>query len=65
MMLAPETALPPVGYSIAECERIAGAAPKTLYRKVRSGELQAFVDSNGQLKVHQYQLWRFLSERTK
>ena len=61
-MLAPETAMPPLGYSISEVERILGIPTKTGYRLVREGKLDAFVDSTGKLKVSPYVLYSYMRE---
>ena len=50
----PETALPSTGFGIAEVERILGIPRKTGYRLIKQGQLKAFVDSRGALKVHPY-----------
>jgi hypothetical protein len=62
-MLAPEVALPPVGYSIPECERILGIPIKTGYKLVKDGKLEAFVDSTGKLRVSPYVLYAYMKER--
>lgn len=59
-----ETGLPPVGYSIAEVERILGLPQKVAYRLIREGKLNAFRDSTGRLKVHQYQVLKYMEEQT-
>ena len=64
-MMAPEVELPPVGYDVAECERIAGAAHKTLYRKIKEGKLLAFVGDDNKLKVSREELYRYLSTLEK
>ncbi len=58
----PETALPALGYSISQVEKILGIPPKTGYRLIKQGKLKAFVDSGGALKVHPYELWRYMLE---
>ncbi len=58
----PEIALPAVGYSVAEVERILNIPTKTGYRLIKQGRLKAFVTSDGVLKVHPYELWRYITE---
>jgi predicted site-specific integrase-resolvase len=58
------TALPDVGYTPREVERILGLSPKYSYRLIKSGEIEAFVDCVGSLKVHQFEVYRLLRERT-
>jgi hypothetical protein len=55
--------LPEVGYSPREVERILGLSPKYSYKLIKSGKLEAFLDCVGQLKVHPYELYRYLRER--
>jgi predicted site-specific integrase-resolvase len=55
--------LPDVGYSPREVERILGLSPKYSYKLIKSGKLEAFVDCVGQLKVHPYELYRYLRQR--
>ena len=59
--LTPETALPTVGYSIPEVERILGLPQKSGYRLVSKGKLRAYTDTTGRLKVHQYELWKYMN----
>jgi predicted site-specific integrase-resolvase len=61
-MLAPEVALPPVGYGIPEVERILGIPMKTGYKLVKEGKLEAFVDSTGKLRVSPYVLYAYMKE---
>ena len=58
----PDMALPPVGYSVADAERILGLAPKTGYRAIRQGRLKAFVGLDGRFYVHPYSVWKYLEE---
>jgi predicted site-specific integrase-resolvase len=62
-MLAPEVALPPVGYGIPEVERILGIPPKTGYRLVKEGKLEAFVDSTGKLRVSPYEVYSYIKRK--
>jgi hypothetical protein len=62
-MLAPELAMPPVGYSIAEVENILGIPHKTGYRLVKEGKLEAFVGSTGKLRVSPYVLYAYMKVR--
>ncbi len=55
--------LPEAGYSPREVEKIVGLSPKYSYKLIKSGKLEAFVDSVGQLKVHPYEVYRYLRER--
>ncbi len=61
MVTAPETALPPAGYGIAEVERILGIPRKTGYKLVKDGKLQAFVSTDGALRVHPFEIYRYIS----
>ena len=61
--VTPKQALPPVGYSIAEVEKITGMAHKRAYALIREGKLTAFVDSTGRLKVSAYQLLKYIEEQ--
>lgn len=60
--IAPEVALPPCGYSVPECERILGIPAKTGYRLIKQGRLKAFVSTDGYLRVHPYEIWRYMYE---
>ncbi len=60
--VAPEQALPPAGYSIAEVERILNLPHKRGYVLVREQKLTAFVDSTGRLKVSPYHLMKYIEE---
>ena len=44
-------------------ERILDLSPKYSYKLIRSGKLKAFVDCVGNLKVHPYEVYRFLLEK--
>jgi hypothetical protein len=55
--------LPEAGYSPREVERILGLSPKYSYKLIKSRKLEAFVDCVGHLKVHPYELYRYLRER--
>lgn len=59
-MLAPELLLPPVGYGIAEFERIAGLPRKVGYAKIKSGEVQAFLGLDNRLKVSREETYSYL-----
>lgn len=61
---APEQALPPVGYSPLEVEKILGLAHKRSYALIREGKLAAFLDSTGRLKVSPYHLMKYIEENT-
>ena len=58
----PDMALPPVGYSVADTERILGLAPKTGYRVIKQGRLKAFVGLDGRLYVHPYSVWKYMED---
>lgn len=58
-----ETGLPPVGYSIPEVEHILSLPQKSAYRLIKEGKLNAFLDSTGRLKVHQYQVLKYMEEK--
>ncbi len=55
--------LPEAGFSPREVESILRLSPKYSYKLIKSGKLEAFVDCVGQLKVHPYELYRYLRER--
>jgi hypothetical protein len=55
--------LPEAGFSPREVEKICGLSPKYAYKLIKLGKLDAFVDCVGQLKVHPYELYRYLRER--
>jgi len=55
--------LPEAGFSLREVEKIVGLSSKYSYKLIKSGKLEAFVDCVGQLKVHPYEVYRYLSER--
>ncbi len=59
---APEQALPPAGYSIAEVERILNLPHKRGYALVREQKLTAFVDQTGRLKISPYQIMKYIEE---
>ena len=61
-MVTPETALPPVGYGIGEVERILGIPKKRGYALVKEGKLQAFLSTDGALKVHPFEVYRVMCE---
>lgn len=60
----PEQALPPVGYSIAEVEKVLGLPHKRAYALVREGRIEAFVDQTGRLKVSPYHLMKYIEDNT-
>jgi hypothetical protein len=60
--VAPEQALPPVGYSPLEVESILGLPHKRAYALIRERKLTAFVDSTGKIKVSQYQLMKYMED---
>lgn len=53
-------ALPEVGYSIPEVEHILRIPAKTGYRLLKNGKLDAYVDSVGQLRVSQLDLYAYM-----
>jgi hypothetical protein len=55
--------LPEAGFSLREIEKIVGLSSKYSYKLIKSGKLEAFVDCVGQLKVHPYEVYRYLRER--
>jgi predicted site-specific integrase-resolvase len=55
--------LPEAGFSLREVEKIVGLSSKYSYKLINSGKLEAFVDCVGQLKVHPYEVYRYLRER--
>jgi predicted site-specific integrase-resolvase len=55
--------LPEAGYSPREVEKIVGLSPKYSYKLIKSGKLEAFVDCVGNLKVHPYEVYRYLREK--
>jgi len=55
--------LPEAGFSLREVENIVGLSPKYSYKLIRSGKLKAFVDCVGNLKVHPYEVYRYLLEK--
>jgi predicted site-specific integrase-resolvase len=55
--------LPEAGFSPREVERMLGLSPKYSYKLIRSGKLKAFVDCVGNLKVHPYEVYRYLLEK--
>jgi predicted site-specific integrase-resolvase len=57
--------LPEAGYSPREVEKIVGLSPKYSYKLIKSGKLDAFVDCVGNLKVHPYEVYRYLRERER
>ena len=57
-----QTMLPEAGFTLREVEKMVGLSPKYSYKLIRSGKLEAFVDCVGQLKVHPYELYRYLKE---
>ncbi len=59
---APEQALPPVGYSPLEVEKILGLAHKRSYALIREGRINAFVDQTGRLKISPYQIMKYIEE---
>ena len=55
--------LPEAGFSPREVDRILGISPKYSYKLIRNGTLEAFLDCVGNLKIHPYELYRYLKER--
>jgi predicted site-specific integrase-resolvase len=55
--------LPEAGFSPREVDRILGLSDKFSYKLIKSGKLEAFVDCVGNLKVHPYEVYRYLRER--
>lgn len=58
--VTPEQALPPVGYSPLEVERILGLPHKRAYALIRERKLAAFVDTVGKIKVSKDQLMKYM-----
>lgn len=54
------TALPRAGYTVPEVEKLLGIAPKTGYRLVNTGRLQAFNGLDGKLRVSEIELWMYV-----
>lgn len=50
------------GYSVREVEEIIGACRKTLYPRIRSGELRAYTALDGTLRVSEEELVRYMRE---
>ncbi len=61
---ATDQALPPVGYSIAEVEKVLELPHKRAYALIREGKIEAFVDQTGRLKVSPYHLMKYIEENT-
>ena len=59
------TLLPEPGYSPREVERICGLSEKYAYKLIRSGELEAYLDCVGNLKVHPHEVYRYLKNRER
>jgi len=55
--------LPECGYSPREVERICGLSEKYAYRLIKNGELEAFLDCAGNLKVHPHEVYRYIKNR--
>jgi hypothetical protein len=55
--------LPDAGFSPREVEKICGLSPKYAYKLIKARKLEAFVNCVGELRVHPYELYRFLRER--
>ena len=59
-MIAP--AMPAIGLSVAQAEKLLGLPRRVGYRKIQQGKLRAFRDSAGILKVSESEIYRYLSE---
>jgi predicted site-specific integrase-resolvase len=57
--------LPQAGFSPREVEKIVGLSSKYSYKLIKSGKLEAFVDCVGNLKVHPYEVYRYLREKER
>ena len=55
--------LPPVGYTIREAEQILGYSEKYLYRLIRDGKVNAYVDSVNQLRISREECYALMRER--
>ncbi len=62
MVMAPETALPPVGYGIGEVERILQIPKRRGYALIKEGRLQAFLSIDNKLKVSPLEVYRVMCE---
>lgn len=55
--------LPPAGYTIREAEGILCMSEKYLYRLIREGKVDAYLDTAGQLRVSREETYRLLHEK--
>ncbi len=59
--LAPKV-MPIAGISIFQAEQAIGISQNEGYRKIKAGKLRAFKDSQGQFKVTEAEIYRYLRE---
>lgn len=55
--------LPQPGYTIREAESILGLTDKYLYRLIKEGKLQGYVDSVGQHRISKEELYAYAKSR--
>ena len=57
--------LPRTGYTIREAEAILGLTEKYLYRLIKEGKLQGYVDTVGQQRLSKEELYAYAKSRRK
>ncbi len=55
-------ALPVAGYTLPTAARLIGCHPKSVYRIVKRGDLETFVDASGRLMVTRDELYSYIKE---
>lgn len=56
--------LPAVGYTLPTAARLIGCHPKSIYRIVKRGDLETFVDpGTGQMLVSKEEVYSYIKER--
>jgi len=55
--------LPPAGYTIREAEGILNTSEKYLYRLIRQGKVNAYLDSTGQMRISREEVYRLAHDK--
>jgi predicted site-specific integrase-resolvase len=55
--------LPEVGYTLPTAASLIGCHPKSIYRIVKRGDLEAFVDASGRLVVSKEELYSYIKRK--
>jgi excisionase family DNA binding protein len=55
--------LPEVGYTLPTAAKIIGVHKKSIYRLVKQGKLQPFLDASGRLMVSREEVYAYLKRK--